>query len=90
MRYYLPNYNILHFYYTNSILTAYDNDLYDANFQESFPNRGKQFYITNDKTKGFRRFRLKLETQSAYIFSSEDNILCFVFKQSTTNTVVQH
>lgn len=80
-----PNYNILNFMYKQNILSAYDNQLYDHRFKESFSNNGKQFYITNNKTKGFRRFRLKLETPSAYIFSSEDKILCFVFKQLTTN-----
>ena len=80
-----PNYNILNFMYSQNILSAYDNELYDPKFQKPFSNNGKQFYISNNKTKGFRRFRLKLETASAYIFSSEDNILCLVFKQSTTN-----
>lgn len=85
MSHYLPNYNILKFIYTDNVLVSNEQYLYDNHFQECFSNGRKQFYITNHRTKGFRRFRLKEEDNAMYIFNSEDNILCFVFKKLTNN-----
>lgn len=85
MSHYLPNYNILKFIYTDNVLVSNEQYLYDPQFKDCFSNKGKQFYITNNRTKDFRRFRLKQEDNTMYIFSSEDNILCFVFKKLTTN-----
>jgi len=85
MSHYLPNYNILKFIYTDNVLVSNEQYLYDSHFQEAFSNGRKQFYITNNRTKDFRRFRLKQEDNTMYVFSSEDDILCFVFKKLTTN-----
>jgi hypothetical protein len=62
------------------ILSANANDLHVPGYIPAFPNNGKQFFIENTKTKGFRRFRLISENSSMWIFNSEDDILCFIIK----------
>ena len=46
-----------------------------------FPNQGRQFYVENEKTRNFRRFRLATETVDEWIFKSEDEIKCVVKKE---------
>ena len=41
-----------------------------------FPNNGRQFYIANHKTKQFRRFILKRETDKYYYFKFDKDMLC--------------
>jgi hypothetical protein len=73
------------FIYTDNVLVSNEQYLYDSHFQEAFSNGRHQFYITNHRTKDFRRFRLKQETDEMYIFTSEDDILAFIFKKLTNN-----
>jgi hypothetical protein len=60
------------------------SDLYVANYAYCFPNVRRQFFIENTKTKGFRRFRLVVESFDSWIFRSEDKILCIIYKGVTT------
>ncbi len=64
--------------------TANAVDLWLPDFQHRFPNSRKQFFIKNEKTTGFRRFRLLTETADAYHFISEDKVRinCIIKKQT--------
>lgn len=66
-------------------LSAYMNDLWvdPWYWYYPFPNGGKQFFIENPKTRGFRRFRLYKENNEMYLFKSEDDIHCIVYKFKT-------
>jgi hypothetical protein len=69
---------------------------------ESFPNRKKQFYITNPKTGGFRRFRFVAELNEQLVideeslsfrvtnwhFQSEDGINCMILVSVSTVEIV--
>jgi len=63
--------------------TLYGNekDLYVPNFAICFPNGGRQFYIVNQQTNQFRRFRLVLQNDKVYSFKSEDGIHCIIKKE---------
>lgn len=39
-----------------------------------FPNQGKKFRILNPKTGGFRIMKLEKETDTHFLFTSEDGI----------------
>lgn len=47
-------------------------------YQFPFPNGRKQFFVTNNRTKGFRRFRLLVALKHDLLFVSEDEILCLI------------
>lgn len=62
---------------------ASENDLWIHSHSQPFPNGREQFYIVNDLTEGFRRFRFKKETVSTegnveWIFESVDGILASI------------
>ena len=77
------NYDINNFNYNNkeNILIGNEEELHINNVVPCFPNGRKQFFIDNNKTKNFRRFRLLLETHYYYTFVSEDNIKCKINKK---------
>jgi hypothetical protein len=52
-----------------------------------FPNQRKQFFIKNPKTSGFRRFRFKTETETSWIFESEDGIYCKIIKEHARHNI---
>lgn len=52
-----------------------------------FPNQGKQFFVKNKKTEGFRRFRLWKDNKTEWIFESEDKIKCIIKKDMTKETL---
>ena len=58
----------------NLSFTANAVDLWLSDSQHSFPNGRKQFSIKNEKTNGFRRFRLLTETADMFHFISEDRV----------------
>lgn len=62
---------------------ASEKDLFTHSHPEPFPNGREQFYIVNDLTEGFRRFRFKKETVSTegnveWIYESVDGILASI------------
>ena len=73
-------YSILDFDVVKGSLLAHVTELYDSRYTKCFSNKGKQFFIINNKSNNFRRFRLFKETEMAYLFKSEDNINCLVVK----------
>lgn len=77
-------YNIKDFIWDKSLNTffGFEEQLIINYYKYPFPNKGKQFFIKNKKTKGFRRFRLHKESQISYQFKSEDGINCIVFKEN--------
>lgn len=77
------NYNINNFNYNkeNNTLIGNEEELHINNVAPYFPNYRKQFFVSNDKTKNFRRFRLSLETCYYYLFESEDKIKCIINKK---------
>jgi len=52
-----------------------------------FPTQRKQFTIRNPKTSGFRRFRLKTETETTWVFESEDEIYCKIIKEHARHNI---
>ena len=73
-------YSILDFDVVKGSLVAHVTELYDSRYTKCFSNKGKQFFVINNKSNNFRRFRLFKETEMAYLFKSEDNINCLVVK----------
>ena len=71
---------LFNYYKDQRILIANADDLHVPGYLPSFPNKGKQFFIDNTATGGFRRFRLVSENTVFWIFNSEDDILCFIRK----------
>ena len=62
---------------------GHSHELWHPDYAYNFPNDKKQFYIVNQKTGGFRRFRFVKEVESTetwveYLFESEDGIKCMV------------
>ena len=75
-------YNISLFTYDKDInaLTGIESDLYHSPLTYSFPNGRRQFFIKNNSSNNFRRFRLVKETLESFIFTSEDEIKCIILK----------
>ena len=63
------------------LLFSEENSLIPINSIKIFPNKGKQFFIINEKTNNYRRFRLNNQNENIFLFESEDNILCIVEKK---------
>jgi hypothetical protein len=63
--------------------TANAADLWLPDCHHRFPNGRKQFFIENEKTTGFRRFRLLTESTDTYHFISEDKVRinCIIKKE---------
>lgn len=53
-------------------------DLHTYGYHQSFPNDKEQFFILNPKTNNSRRFRFSKQTDSHYLFLSEDGIRCVI------------
>ena len=75
-------YDIDQFAWNQENKSFYSEADYLFNYESyiTFPNQGRQFFIKNQKTNNFRRFRLKHESNEEWTFESEDNIRCIVKK----------
>lgn len=75
-------YNISLFTYNKDVntLTGIESNLYCLPLTYSFPSGRSQFFIKNNSSNNFRRFRLVKETLESFIFSSEDEIKCIILK----------
>lgn len=76
-------YDILQFHWNKDTNTFYAEAPHleclmpDGNIHpEAFPNQKGQFFIDNNQTGGFRRFRFISEIASEWLFESEDGIQC--------------
>jgi hypothetical protein len=73
-------YKITSFTWHPEINTLIGNakELWYEGYYYPFPNGKKQFFIKNNKTQGFRRFRYSHEVDTDIFFSSEDGINCCI------------
>lgn len=73
-------YDVKFFVYSKELNSFYADawELHTHEHQRAFPNDKQQFYITNPKTGGYRRFTFKKEVDTHYLFESKDGIRCVI------------